>query len=149
MYCLSAKYSDAQATATEPGSCPLELLDSPEPEFTATAHGDGSVGNSFIAIDFKNCYTNKPSNTTGQPFMAPGAAAASLPPAPTPAPQCRLSYHPRRRHDFVYFFLYTGPYYKAFYFPATSIGRSARLFLVIQKFSLSLCKTRKRKPTAI
>ena len=55
MYCLSAKYSDAQAT--EPGSCPLELIDSPEPEFTVTAHGDGSVGNSFIAIDFKNCYT--------------------------------------------------------------------------------------------
>jgi hypothetical protein len=50
--------------------------------------------------------------------------------------------------------LYTGPYYKAFYVPATSIGRSARLFLVIQKenfkkVSLSLCKTRKRKPTAI
>ena len=50
--------------------------------------------------------------------------------------------------------LYTGPYYKAFYVPATSIGRSAHLFLVIQKenlkkVSLSLCKTRKRKPTAI
>ena len=50
--------------------------------------------------------------------------------------------------------LYTGPYYKAFYVPATSTGRSARLFLVIQKenfkkVSLSLCKTRKRKPTAI
>ena len=30
--------------------------------------------------------------------------------------------------------LYTGPYYKAFYvLPATSIGRSARLFLGIQK----------------
>ena len=71
MYCLSAKYSDAQAT--EPGSCPLELIDSPEPEFTVTAHGDGSVGNSFIAIDLKNCYTNEPSNTTGQPFMAPGS----------------------------------------------------------------------------
>ena len=55
MYCLSAKCSDAQAT--EPGSCPLELLDSPEPEFKVTAHGYGSVGNSFIAINFKNCYT--------------------------------------------------------------------------------------------
>ena len=32
--------------------------------------------------------------------------------------------------------LYTGPYYKAFYVPATSIGRSARLFLVIQKENL-------------
>ena len=61
------------AQATEPGSCPLELIDSPEPEFTVTAHGDGSVGNSFIAIDFKNCYTNEPSNTTGQPFMPPGS----------------------------------------------------------------------------
>ena len=29
--------------------------------------------------------------------------------------------------------LYTGPYYKDLYVPATSIGRSARLFLVIQK----------------
>ena len=75
MYCLSAKCSDAQAT--EPGSCPLELLDSPEPEFTVTAHGDGSVGNSFIAIDFKNCYTNEPSNTTGQPFMTPGSRRSS------------------------------------------------------------------------
>ena len=50
--------------------------------------------------------------------------------------------------------LYTGPYYKELYVPATSIGWSARLFLVIQKenfkkISLSLCKTRKRKPTAI
>ena len=29
--------------------------------------------------------------------------------------------------------LYTGPYYKAFCVPLTSIGRSTRLFLVIQK----------------
>ena len=32
--------------------------------------------------------------------------------------------------------LYTGPYTKVFYVPATSIGRSARLFLVIQKESV-------------
>ena len=31
------------------------------------------------------------------PLAPPGAGA------PTPAPQCRLSYHPRRRPDFVYF----------------------------------------------
>ena len=32
--------------------------------------------------------------------------------------------------------MYTGPYYKEFHVPATSIGRSARLFLVIQKGNL-------------
>ena len=75
VHCLSAKCSDAQAT--EPGSCPLELLGSPEPELKVTAHGDGSVGNSSIAIDFKKCYTAEPSNTTGQPFMAPGSRRSS------------------------------------------------------------------------
>ena len=52
---------------------------------------------------------------------------------PTPAPQCRLSYHPRRRPDFVYCCI-LGRITKHFiYVPATSIGRSARLFLVIPK----------------
>ena len=92
------------------------------------------------------------------PFPPSVASFASSPPAesankPNPgAPVPPLV--PSAKKARFRILLYTGPYYKAFYVPATSIGRSARLFLVIQKenfkkVSLSLCKTRKRKPTAI
>ena len=55
----------------------------------------------------------------GCTFPNPGAP---VPPLVPPAKKARFR-----------ILLYTGPYYKAFYVPATSIGRSARLFLVIQK----------------
>jgi len=71
MYCLSARCSDTQET--EPGSYPLGLLDSPEPKCEVTVHGDGSVGNTFIAVDFKEYYKNRPSNTAGKLFGAPGS----------------------------------------------------------------------------
>ena len=71
------------------------------------------------------------------PVPNPGAPVPPLVPSAKKARRLRI-------------LLYTGPYYKEFDVPATSTGRSARLFLVIQKKkSLSLCKTRKRKPTAI
>ena len=40
---------------------------------------------------------------------------------PTPAPQCRLSYHPRRRHGFVYFCI-LGRIRKYFMFPRPVSG---------------------------
>ena len=79
----------------------------------------------------------------GQQFKAPNPGAPVVPPLVPSAKKARFR-----------ILLYTGPYYKEFDVPAASIGRSARLFLVIQKEnfkkkSLSLCKTRKRNPTAI
>ena len=63
MHCLNAKYSHAQET--EPGSYPLESADFPE-KFDVTVHGDGSIGNALIAIDFNECFKNGPINTAGQ-----------------------------------------------------------------------------------
>ena len=61
-----------------------------------------------------------------RPICTPSLRApnpgAPVPPLVPPAKKARFR-----------ILLYTGPYYKAFYVPATSIGRRARLFLVIQK----------------
>ena len=70
-------------------------------------------------------------------FTPPPAAAASSPPsAPRSAPNLGAPVPPlvppanKARFRIL---LYTRPPTKVFYVPATSIGRSARLFLVIQK----------------
>ena len=73
-FCLSAQYTHAQDT--EPGSCPLELVDSPEPktpERKVTDCGYGRVGNTLLVIDYKNCYPCEPINTSWKSFMAPGS----------------------------------------------------------------------------
>ena len=68
-YCLSAQYTHAQDT--EPGSCPLEVVDSPERKVTVC--GYGRVGNTLLVIDYKNCYPCEPINTAWKSFMAPGS----------------------------------------------------------------------------
>ena len=73
-FCLSAQYSHAQDT--EPGSYPLELVDSPEPktpERKAIDCGYERVGNSLLTVDYSKCYPCKPINTAGKSFMTPGS----------------------------------------------------------------------------